>query len=183
MGSEYYTLLLETDPEVHLEFTWGPSLGNSRSAFDLQCRTWPTSWTISRRCKAVGSPSASGPTGFLPWPSLSSLTCMPRPDCVTGPRTRMRGCTPLMVSLRRWRRRWARCSFSSIRDRRPPKPKRDVERALWPRGGAPRDGEWSPFQGNSGSPEPHQGWREPCRNDRLCSLSCLGIRVLCSNIQ
>ena len=35
--------------------------------------------------------------------------------------------------------------------------------------GIPRDGGWSPFQGNSGSPEPHQGIGETTAGTAACA--------------
>ena len=136
MASEYYTLLLETDPGVRL----GAILKKFEKRFGSSAPDLTHQMNFQSAVQGIGnlSPSASDPTGYSPWlpgPSLSSQTCMPRPfpDCVTGPRTRMRECVPLMVSLRRWRRRWTRCSFFQYsRQGRPPKPKRDV-RAVTPK--------------------------------------------------
>ena len=116
----------------------------------------------------MGSPSASGPTGYSPWPSLSFRTCMPRPfpDCVMGLRTKMQGCTPL--------RRWTRCIFSSIRDRGYRRNRMHDVRAIAPEEEPQGTGDGS--QGNSGSSEPNQGIGEnPAGKGSLCSLIRLGI--------
>ena len=117
IASEYFTLLLETDREVRLDVilkTFEKRFGSSSPDLTHQM-------TSSRRCIAVGSPSASSPTGYspwLPWSSISSLTCMPRPfpECY-GVEDKEAGMYALMVSPRLWKRPLTGYSFSSIRDR------------------------------------------------------------------
>ena len=156
MASEYYTLLLETDGDpgarpmvIYKKFE--KCFGSSVPDLTHQL-------TSSRWCYAVSSLSASDPIGYslwLPGPSLSSQTCMPRPF----PKY-----TPLKVSPRRRRRRLIGCSFSSNRNSgdRPPKPKRDMVRAVTP--------EEAPLlQENSGSPEPHKEIGESPAGTAACA--------------
>ena len=88
-----------------------------------------------RRCREVGSPSASGLTGYslwLPWFSISSLTCMPKPfpECYgvkeKDPRIYAFDGKPKTVEEAIDRLQF----FQHSRQGRPPKPKRDVVRVV-----------------------------------------------------
>ena len=68
MASEYYTLLLETDPKVHQ----GDILKTLKKRFGFSGPDLNDQLTISRRWRAVGSPSASGPTGYSAYPGFPS---------------------------------------------------------------------------------------------------------------
>ena len=113
---------------------------------------------------------------WLPGPSLSSRMSTPRQfqDCVIGLRTSTRECTPLMVSLRRWRRRWTGCIFfQHSRQGRPPKPKR--EGGPLPQRRRPKGRGMVALPGKSRiSRAASRSWREPCRNGRLGSLTRRG---------
>ena len=103
--AEYYTLQLE-----NTGFTLGSILRKFDWRFESSAPDLTHQLNFQSAVQGSGESLRQWSDQVLTWlsgPSLSSLTCMPRPfpDCFTGPKTRMRGCTPLMVIPRQWRRR------------------------------------------------------------------------------
>ena len=96
------------------EFALGPSLRNSRSAFDLSSGPDPTD-----ELSVGGAGQCSDLVLNLAtrvFPQVPDLHAQTIPRLCYGVKDK-EGCTPLMVSPSRFGRRWTECSFSSNRTR------------------------------------------------------------------
>ena len=169
MASEYYTVLLETDP--------GVCLGAILKKFDKRFGSWTApdlthQLTSSRRCRTVGSPCTSGLTGYssrLPGPSLSSLTSIPW-LCYMG-EDRDAGMYALDGQPKTEDEAVDRMQFSSIRDRGD----RRSQSLMWwgslPHRRRPHGREMVALPGKFRiSRGASRNCREPCRNGHLCNL-------------